>query len=282
MTNEFKEFSTDALLRIGDEELLLPYKDVKQIGVYTFIQATDTMAEIIVDGELLVICPNHIMSLTPIQSVTFVGGENLIVHQFNREFYCIKDHDKEVSCMGVLFFGNNFTPILKLSDEEVEKFEQLHKVIKEEMEMRDNIQAEMLRMLLKRYIIKATRLVKEQQHLEQEYSPKLELLRQFNILVESHFKNEHQVVFYAEQLNKSPKTLSNTFRQYNTAPLKIIQNRLILEAKRLLSYTDLSQKEVAYELGFEDASHFSRFFKNKVEISPSSFKNSKKGKIGMS
>ncbi|MFT5819523.1 MAG: AraC family transcriptional activator of pobA [Crocinitomix sp.] len=282
MTNEFKEFSTEALLRIGDEELMLPYKDGKQIGLYTFIQATDIMVEIIVDGELLVICPNHIMSLTPIQMVTFLGGQNLIVHQFNREFYCIKDHDKEVSCMGILFFGNNFTPILKLTDEELIKFTQLHSVIKEEMETRDNVQAEMLRMLLKRYIIKATRLVKEQEHLVQEYSPKLELLRQYNILVESHFKNQHQVVFYADQLNKSPKTLSNIFREYNTAPLKIIQNRLILEAKRLLSYSDLSQKEVAYELGFEDASHFSRFFKNKVSMSPSMFKNSKKGKIGMS
>ena len=102
---------------------------------------------------------------------------------------------------------------------------------------------------------------------------KLDIIRHFNLLVEDHYKREHQVQFYASQLNKSPKTLSNLFALYNqSSPLQVIQDRLILEAKRLFHYTDKSAKEIALELGFDDAAHFSRFFKNQVNISPSDFR----------
>jgi AraC-like DNA-binding protein len=51
-------------------------------------------------------------------------------------------------------------------------------------------------------------------------------------------------------LNKSPKTLSNLFKKYNEkSPLQIIQDRTILEARRLLRYSDKSIKEIAYEIG---------------------------------
>jgi len=56
--------------------------------------------------------------------------------------------------------------------------------------------------------------------------------------------------------------------------LQIIQERIIQEAKRLFYYTEKSAKEIALELGFEDAGHFSRFFKNQTELSPSDFKRS--------
>ena len=46
----------------------------------------------------------------------------------------------------------------------------------------------------------------------------------------------------------------------------------MLEAKRLLIYTDKTAKEIAYEIGFEDASHLSRLFKKITNLSPSQFK----------
>jgi AraC-like DNA-binding protein len=74
-------------------------------------------------------------------------------------------------------------------------------------------------------------------------------------------------------LNKSPKTLSNLFKKYNEkSPLQVIQNRTILEARRLLRYSDKSIKEIAYEIGYEDIQSFSRFFKKVEGISPSDFK----------
>lgn len=81
------------------------------------------------------------------------------------------------------------------------------------------------------------------------------------------------MVDYANLLNKSPKTLSNLFKKYgNKSPLQIIQDKKVLEARRLLYYTDKSVKEIAYEIGFEDIQTFSRFFKKIEGVSPSNFK----------
>jgi AraC family transcriptional activator of pobA len=100
-----------------------------------------------------------------------------------------------------------------------------------------------------------------------------DIVREFNFLVETHFKSIHSVTDYAELLHKSPKTVSNNFRKLNSkSPLQFIQDRRMLEAKRLLIYTTKQIKEIAYEVGFEDIQTFSRFFKREEGISPSKFK----------
>jgi AraC-like DNA-binding protein len=118
-----------------------------------------------------------------------------------------------------------------------------------------------------------TRLYKLQNDLQSADSQTLDLVREFNLLVEIHFKTNHAVSDYAKMLHKSPKTLSNHFsKTYNKTPLQFIQERLLLEAKRFLHYTDKPIKEIAYDLGFDDVQGFSRFFKNKEGISPTIFK----------
>lgn len=273
MRKNFTEFSTAASLIISDESLLEEYKEPKPVGLFTFIWTQDEEVHLSIDGLPVLIKPHHIISLTPIQTVQFHEGQSLLVYQFNREFYCIKDHDKEVSCVGLLFFGNEQIPIISLNTDEQQKFLQLHQVFLDELEHTgDNIQAEMLRMLMARFILKTTRLLKASDTDLPNQEGKLELLRNFNVLVELHFKQEHSVRFYADQLFKSPKTLSNSFGKINKSPLKIIHERIVLEAKRMLLYSDKTAKEIAFEIGFEDASHLSRMFKKLTGLAPSEFK----------
>jgi AraC-like DNA-binding protein len=273
MKYTFSEFSTGAIFSIGNSDDLTLLKKAQQVNLYTFIWAKSQPIELIVDSIPITLPPNHILALTPIQYVRYISGLDLIVYQFNREFYCIKDHDHEVSCAGMLFFGNTNIPIISLDEREQQKYNTLHEVFIDELETKDNIQAEMLRMLMGRFIIKSTRLLKAKEGIiETPKSSKVDLLRAFNVLVEQHFKEEHSVSFYAEKLFKSPKTLSNNFAKLNRSPLQIIHQRIVLEAKRLLTYTDKSAKEIAYEIGFDDASHLSRLFKKYTSQSPSEFK----------
>lgn len=278
MQYQFKEFSTDAIFNVHDIERLKSFKASKQTELYTFIWTQTKPLDLIIDSVPLTIQPHNILSLTPIQYLQYSsGGEDLIMYQFNREFYCIKDHDQEVSCVGVLFFGNTNIPIIHLDNTEQKKIKILHEVFIDELETKDRIQAEMLRMLMARFIIKCTRLLKAKDGItETSKNSKIELLRQFNFLVEQHFKTEHSVGFYADKLFKSPKTLSNNFAKLNRSPLQIIHERIILEAKRLLVYTDKTAKQIAYEIGFDDASHLSRLFKKYTTMSPSEFKQSSK------
>lgn len=281
MTHTFKEFATDALFNIGNATDLQAFSQPQQIGLYTFIWANSEAIELVIDSVPFTLQPNSILALTPIQYIQYLSGNDVIIYQFNREFYCIKDHDHEVSCAGMLFFGNTNIPVIHLNAKELQKFKTLHDVFLDELDTKDNIQAEMLRMLMARFIIKSTRLLKAKEGVvETPKSTKVDLLRQFNFLVEQYFKQEHSVAFYADKLFKSPKTLSNNFAKLNRSPLQIIHHRIVLEAKRLLTYTDKTAKEIAFEVGFEDASHLSRLFKKYTSKSPSDFKKSLKPLTG--
>ena len=139
--------------------------------------------------------------------------------------------------------------------------------------MRRGADIQMLRMLLKRLIIKSTRLARQQHFPDELDNSSTELIRQFNILVEQHFKEHHQVSSYAEMLHKSPKTLSNVFASAgHRSPLEVIHHRIAMEGKRQLLKTDKLAKEIAFDLGFRDQSHFSRFFKKETGISPSQYR----------
>jgi AraC-like DNA-binding protein len=214
---------------------------------------------------------NTILPLMLNQSFSFERPQDIIAWQFNREFYCIINHDTEVSCVGFIFFGPSPTMFVKLDAGDIEILNQLLVVFTQEFISEEDIKSEMLRMLLVQLIIKITRLAKKQYLGSEEVSQdKFNLIRKFCLLVEIHFRKEHQVQFYAGLLNKSPKTISNYFSLYGKkSPLQVISERIIAEAKRLFYYSDKSVKEVAEELGFEDVAHFSKFFKNATSQTPS-------------
>ena len=208
--------------------------------------------------------PVHaILPLVSNQHFTFERPEELIAWQFNRDFYCIVDHDVEVGCVGFLFYGIKHPFFIQLNPRELEDMALIERLCLEDMEIKDRMQGEMLRSLLKRLIINITRIAKRQTDNYEKFSDeRMDVVRMFNLLLEGHFKTEHEVQFYARQLNKSPKTLSNLFAIFNyPPPSKVIQNRIVLEAKRYLYYTDKTAKEIAYSLGFASPAHFSRFFK---------------------
>jgi AraC-like DNA-binding protein len=143
-----------------------------------------------------------------------------------------------------------------------------------EFATRDNLQAQMLLMLLKRFLILATRIYKEQNKNIQLHVTKLDTIRAFNLLVEMHYKTKHSVAEYADLMNKPAKSLTNLFALHSEkTPLKVIQDRIHIEAKRQLLFTQKIVKEIAFQLGFEDLQSFSRFFKNKEGVSPKEFRD---------
>ncbi len=227
---------------------------------------------LVIDGQEYSFKKNQIVFLTEFHKVVVKNLDSIRFLKFNRSFYCVIDHDVEVGCKGILFFGASQLPIVDIPENELEQFEILWKMFSIEMESKDNLQIEMLQMMLKRYLILCTRLFKSQ---EQYPSKKVEtdIVRAFNFLVEQHFKTKHSVTEYANLLNKSPKTLSNLFSKISSkTPLQYIQDRKMLEARRLLRHSNLQIQEVAYEIGYDDIQTFSRFFKKKEGVSPSEFK----------
>ncbi|MEM8507442.1 MAG: helix-turn-helix domain-containing protein [Bacteroidota bacterium] len=229
-----------------------------------------------VDARKLELLPNQVVTVTYLQKVDFkIARLPITAFVFNRAFYCIADHDSEVSCNGILFFGTQDLPIISIPKDLEKRFNRLYDVFVEEFLTLDNIQGDMLQMLLKRLIIMSTRLAKEQLVVKALNNEQIEVIRKFNFLVDIHYKSKRKVSDYAEMLFKSPKTLSNLFSIYNQkTPQQIILERLALEAKRLIHFTDRQNQEIAYELGFNDPAHFSRFFKKMTQKTPSEYRES--------
>ncbi|KIC95085.1 AraC family transcriptional regulator [Flavihumibacter solisilvae] len=98
-------------------------------------------------------------------------------------------------------------------------------------------------------------------------------LANFKMLIERHFKEEKLVNFYASKLNISANYLNILCRKnLGVSATQLIQQRVLLEAKRLLQSTELSIKEIAFELGFIDHAYFSNFFKTQTRATPTAFR----------
>ncbi|MBB4801718.1 helix-turn-helix domain-containing protein [Flavobacterium aquidurense] len=245
--------------------------------INTFVYNKGQEQSVKIDEITYTMPAGSILPLVANQNFVFEHPDRLVAWQFNREFYCIVDHDAEVGCVGFLFYGIEHPMFIQLNQAEIDEMEQLQKMFSLEWPSKDNFQGEMLRTLLKYLIIKVTRTAKLQNDSYQKFSDeKMDIVRKFSLLLEEKFKTQHGVKYYAEQLNKSPKTLSNIFAILGQpSPSKIIHTRVILEAKRYLHYTDKTAKEIAYEIGFESPAHFSRFFKLQTGLSISEFKEIK-------
>lgn len=272
----FEERGTSGLFRMYRGDASLKGEGIRQGGTLSTIVCNREADQTVVIDEIPYRFPkNTILPLVANQHFTFLRPEALLAWQFNRDFYCIADHDAEVGCVGFLFYGIHHPLFIRLDRPEWDQIDALEEMCVTEMGIRDKMQGEMLRILLKRLIISLTRLAKTQTGIQPRQDEKLDLVRLFNLLLEQHFREQHEVSFYAAALNRSPKTLANVFARLKyPPPSSLIHRRIIQEAKRYTLYTDKTAKEIAFVLGFASPAHFSRYFKLHTGKSISIYKTS--------
>jgi AraC family transcriptional regulator, transcriptional activator of pobA len=100
-------------------------------------------------------------------------------------------------------------------------------------------------------------------------------LRQLEQLIEKHYLKKKLPREYADLMNLSPSYLNTICKEALGKTLTdLISDRIILEAKRLLSYSNLNVSQVSNKLNFSDSSYFIRFFKKRTGATPESFKAS--------
>ncbi len=103
-------------------------------------------------------------------------------------------------------------------------------------------------------------------------SAELFLLHKYKLLVEANFLLHHKINDYLKWLNLTDKKLNTICANYlGLSPSEYLYNRILIEAKRLLKHSAMCQKEIAAYLNFTDVSHFIKFFKSKVGVSPKTF-----------
>jgi AraC family transcriptional regulator, transcriptional activator of pobA len=99
------------------------------------------------------------------------------------------------------------------------------------------------------------------------------LLRHFKQLLNKRYVSAHKVSLYAAEMAVTPDYLNRSVKNLTGVSAKDhIQNKLIIEAKRALTFSRASNKELAFALGFEEAAHFNHFFKKMTGMTPGDFR----------
>jgi AraC family transcriptional activator of pobA len=100
-----------------------------------------------------------------------------------------------------------------------------------------------------------------------------QLVSRFNELVESRYRRNDPLAAYAAEMRVSEPQLRHAcVAVTGQTPMQLVHERILLEAKRQLLYTDQAIGTIAYALGFEDAAYFSRFFSRRTQLSPRAFR----------
>lgn len=173
-----------------------------------------------------------------------------------------------------LFHDFGYSPPLELTAAELEKLLELAESIFDYVDSDQKFKYQAVGALLKLLLIKSHSICAlSQEDNTQKVQASVTLLKNFKALLEKRYAKWHKVQQYAHELNISSDYLNVSIKSLTGKSTKEhIQTRIIVAAKRLLLFSELSTKEIAYELGFSEPGNFSQFFKKCVGVSPSKFK----------
>lgn len=174
------------------------------------------------------------------------------------------------------YFRFSFTdysnhPVISLSENNFKLLKYEFDAIKDELEAEDSLQdvISTRAAVIAAIVSKAAEQIFKGPKIYQS-NPRL---AKFNMLIDQFYKEQKLVAFYADKLNISSNYLNILCKKnLNISATQLIQQRVLLEAKRLLQSTDLSIKEIAFELGFVDHAYFSNFFKGQTNLTPTQFR----------
>lgn len=135
-----------------------------------------------------------------------------------------------------------------------------------------------LQHLVQLLLIQLSRLNKQDLPKQDLPNDDLQIFRRFNNLVQDYYQEHWHLNAYVKALGISASRLHQACqRTTSQPPKKIIHERLIQEAKRLLTFTQLSSAEICYQLGFSDPAYFSRFFKRATGQTAQSYRKAVAG-----
>lgn len=247
---------------------------------YYLIVLFDGQSAFSVDFNKYQCAGKNLLFLSPYQLLRWNSSNAPVIHllKFHSDFYCIEYHKEEVACNGILFNNIFETPFIKVSDA---VFEEINSILVKIKNI-DNLDKTYNQSIAKSYlqlILALSSKEKQVQLSTKTTSTKKSRISDFNILLEKRFIESRSVLFYATYYGLSVDAFSKKVKKYlGKPPSKLIQEKLTLEAKKLLHLTHKSIKEIAADLCFEDEFYFSRYFKKQVGVSPKIFRK----KVGIS
>ncbi len=190
---------------------------------------------------------------------------------FKLDFYTNYIRERHLTKIPLFQFLSNQN-YLQLDKKAEESIVAILKIMYWEFSSNATGREEILRNGLDMLLIRISRYCESKNMMKSPHSRSLKV-RTLQRLIEENFRQLKLPNEYADKINISPKHLNALCkRTLNKTVSDLIHDRIILEAKRLLTYTDFRIKEIADELGFNDKSYFLRFFKKRAGVTPDQFR----------
>lgn len=203
-----------------------------------------------------------------------INYEGVIIH-FNESFLIDSENDIDLFLKYNIFNDFESEPVFTIQKHTIENFSNLISQLKNEIATSNNFaHKDFLKHLLKLFLISIQRIGKRSncKNLSVKNQSHLTFIK-FRQLLETNFRQVHTVSEYANLLSTSSKTLTNHTKEIaHKTPLEIINERIVLEAKRLLSHSSFNINEIGFQLGYDDPSYFIKFFKRQTKKSPGDFR----------
>ena len=237
--------------------------NIHQHSLFELVCITNGNLELTIDFQTYNLKENTVYLIKPGQ-----------IHQWSKD-------DFPNSCIGYTFhfskdflpsylmvnklFENSSLPVIEISPLIVENINKLIVMIEEENK-NSSLSAYLFGTILE-YILKFKKSTTNLYYKDQRIYALIDL-------IEKNFKEEKSALFYANHFDITTKRLNELTKQYLDKTLSsLIIDRNIIEIKRELTYSPQAIKEISENLGFNDTSHFSKFFKKYTSYTPLEFKN---------
>ncbi|SKA10413.1 AraC-type DNA-binding protein [Chitinophaga eiseniae] len=235
----------------------------------SLLHTIDTVTHEVKKNTLFFLAPGQVHKL---QMSERIDGYMIA---FQDAFMCLKDQTQVSGINSGLFFNDQFSSIVTLDPEQSADIESVVRLMLKELTTREPEYETALHGLLRYFLVLVSRIkgrsvaIPAEQHAVHNSS----IFLKFKNLIEEKYRELKTVSDYAALLHIKPVLLNEISKQLSGITAgEHIRNRVILEAQRFLYNTDLTAKEIAYKLGFDDPHYFSRFFKKYTSQSPSEFK----------
>ena len=224
-------------------------------------------------GALLLMYPGQVQRFD-----SLINWEGYIVI-FRPEFLLPKDNTSVINEVNIVNKLEDLPVLLQIhGDEEKAILELIKRMYKDihlnaELKAQQNLLRSELQSLFNRLFLIC---FNAEENYPAPFSVAQKRYKSFRDAVERNYYRYHQIRDYTNMLGYSEKSLNRSMREITgSSAKKYLTQRIILEAKRLLAYTDLPISSIAIKLGFDEATNFSKFFRCYEKYSPSAFRLNK-------
>jgi len=271
LPQEFEIIEFDQLFTESSEEITKPHR-TEFYQILWFQKGSPTH---LVDFNPIKIKPNSLLfvnknSVQLFDNKTSFKGKIIL---FTDNFFCKTETDTKFLRSSILF-----NDLLSISQINVSKsnptfatiFQQLETELKN---LKDKYQSDILRNDLRNLLLLSERERRNQNFIELKKDADFDYALILKDLLDNNFISHKKVSFYCQKMHLTSKRLNQaTTKIFGKTPKEIIDDRVLLESKRILAHTNESIKEIAFSLGFEEPTNFIKYFKKHTDKTPVEFR----------